>query len=452
MKIGIIGGGITGLTAAWALTKAHHEVKVFEAGKEPGGVMQTHHEDGWLVETGPNTVMARSPKIGRLIYGLGLEDEWMFADDTANKRYIVRNAKTVPLPMGVGSFLSTDLFSLKAKLRLLREPFISAWDNREEENLAHFVRRRLGDEFLDYAINPFVAGVYAGSPDSLSVKHAFPKLYELEQRYGSLIKGQIFGARERKKREETEKTKARLFTFKNGLQALPQRMAEQLGASVEYGAEVKRISGNEGSWKIDTGDKSFSDFDAVICTVPLHQLDSIRFETRGTEQLDVLGDLYYPPVSVVATGFKRDQVEHPLDGFGMLIPEAEGRSMLGTLFTSSLFPGRAPEGHVLLTTFVGGSRQPEMAKRSTEDLYPFIENDLQDLLGVQGKPVFLHHRQWPHAIPQYQVGYGKYLRAMKQFEEANPGFRFAGNFRGGISVSDCLTNALELVDEFEGGE
>src|SRR5438067_4403549 len=212
-SVAIIGGGITGLTAAFRLRQQNVPVTLYEAGQRVGGVIQTLRQDGYLAEFGPNSILETSPKIASLIRDLGLESRRLYSDPGADNRYLVRGGKPVLLPGSPVAFLGTKLFSTGAKLRLLKEPFIRRAPETPEESLAQFVVRRLGQEFLDYAINPFVAGVYAGDPARLSIKHAFPKLHALEQRYGSLILGQFLGASERKKRGEASKQNAKKISF-----------------------------------------------------------------------------------------------------------------------------------------------------------------------------------------------------------------------------------------------
>ena len=223
--IAVIGSGITGLTAAYELKRRGLPVRVFESGTEVGGVIRSVRRNGFLAECGPNTLLETSPKIPALIRELGLEEEMLYSDPAAKNKYVIRDGKPIPLPSSALGFAGTKLFSPAAKLRLFREPFISPASPEIEESLAQFVVRRLGHEFLDYAINPFVAGVYAGDPWSLSVREAFGKVYDLEQKYGSLIKGQFLGARERKKRGTVSKQNAAKISFRNGLQTLPKGLA-----------------------------------------------------------------------------------------------------------------------------------------------------------------------------------------------------------------------------------
>ena len=447
--IGIVGGGITGLITAYLLRREGIQATVYEANPEVGGAMKSHRKDGWIAEKGPNTIMARSQELLDLLEQLGLKEELLFADSDASKRFIVRNQKPVAMPTSLFNFLTTDLFSNLAKLRLLKEPFIQKWSRDHEENLAEFVERRLGSEFLDYAINPFVAGVYAGDPRHLSVKHAFEKLYNLEQDYGSLIWGQIRGAKERNERNEKPKTESRLFSFRDGIQQLPERLAEILAGQLLVNCRVDSITKEDNKWTIKAThnrDKIEARHDAVIYTAPIHALDKLEINVDVPVDLDIFNNVTYPPISVMALGFNQVHITHELDGFGMLVPKKESYNILGTLFSSTLFPNRAPDGQVLLTTFVGGMRNPDLAGLPTDELREMVIADLDDLLGVIGGPVFEHHTYWPKSIPQYDVGYSHVHEAFDDIEQNCPGFLFAGNYRYGISVSDCITSGYTVRD------
>ncbi|HEY6952299.1 MAG TPA: protoporphyrinogen oxidase, partial [Bacteroidota bacterium] len=269
----IIGGGISGLATAWWLHKASFDVVVLEREQELGGTMQTIHDRGWLIESGPNSALETTPLFKTLTADTGLAGEVVYANEIGNNRYILRGGKLHALPMSPGAFLKSHLWSTGGKLRLLKEPFIGRADH--EETIARFVERRLGREFLDYAINPFVAGVYAGNPEELSVRAAFPKLYALEERYGGLIKGQIRGRSERGKRAEKSKDRARMFAFSRGMQTFPQALGKALAKRVFTGTTVQRISENRntGSARFTvTGTRKHRNVmyraDAVISAIP----------------------------------------------------------------------------------------------------------------------------------------------------------------------------------------
>jgi oxygen-dependent protoporphyrinogen oxidase len=464
-QVVIIGAGISGLaTAAW-LDAAGVQMLVVERAPFVGGVMRSERFDDFLIETGPNSLLETTPYIGELVALAGIQDQVVYPGGAGSKRYILRQGKIFPLPMNPPAFLRTPLFSLRTKLRLLREPFIKPAPPETEESIAEFVRRRIGSEFLDYAINPFVAGVYAGDPAQLSVRAAFPKLHALEQNYGSLIRGAIRGRKKRAARAEKAKDRARMLSFREGMGALPAALHRRLSGKVLLGVGDVRIShveqapftfdGNGKNWRITlVAEKNRANAwreiyaQHVVITAPAHGVSSL-FADGLARRFIALHEMVYAPVAIVATGFRREQVRHPLDGFGFLVPEKEQRHILGTLWNSTLFPNRAPEGRVLMTTFVGGMRQPDLTNRDDRELHQLVLNELRDILGVSGAPDFMHIRRYQQAIPQYRLGHQRFLDLIDAVEREFPGLHFATNYRGGISVADCIKQAREMATKIK---
>ncbi len=436
-----MGGGITGLVCAFRLRARGVPVVVYEAAGRAGGVIESTRAAGFLAECGPNSILETSPKIRALIADLGLESRRLRSDPAAENRYLVRGGRPVCLPASPLKFFGTELFSLSAKLRLLREPFIPRAPADVEESVAQFVLRRLGREWLDYAINPMIAGIYAGDPERLSVRHGFPRLHALEQRYGSLLKGQILGARERRARGEISKQEAPKVSFDEGLQVLTDTLAARLGENLRLNCPVRQVARHAVGWEVRAAGRDGLTSHlhrAVLLAAPAYRLAEIELVADDAPSLRALGDIHYPPVASVVLGFRREDVLHPLDGFGMLVPAVERFSILGTLFSSSLFPNRAPAGHVLLTTYVGGVRAPELALRPEDELIELTLRDLRQILGVRGAPTFRHLRVYPRAIPQYEVGYGRFKDLMDEIEARAPGVFFAGHYRNGISLGDSI--------------
>jgi len=441
-KVAIIGAGITGLTAAFELQQRGIACVVYEASSRVGGCIRTVKEDGFLVECGPNSLLDTHPDLGQLIARLGLEENKLPASASAQNRFIVRDGKPIALPTSPQAFIKSKAFTAGAKLRLLREPFIRSRSNASE-SLGDFVERRLGQEFLDYAINPFVSGVYAGDPDKLATIHAFPKLYELEQKYGSLIKGAIKGAKERKARAEVASKDARMFTFDDGMDLLPRTLEAKLGGAVRREYPIASLARLEsGRWKV--GSEAYTD---VLLAIPAHAMRTLR----APFDLRLFSEIYYPPVTSLSLGFNANQFTHPLNGFGMLIPKVEKRYSLGALFPSSIFHGRAPDGMALLTVFVGGSQSPERALQSEDEILNHVLTDLRDLLGLDGEPEYKRFSVWPQAIPQYVVGYEKFLNLMEKIEADHPGVHFAGHYRDGISVANSILSGLKVAERISKG-
>lgn len=448
-SVAIIGAGITGLTAAYTLQKRQVPVTVYEASDRVGGVIRSERSGGYLAEYGPNTILETSPRIGALLEELGLKNRRLDSDPRAEARFVVRGRQPVALPMSAASFFTCKLFSTAAKLRLLREPFIGRAPADQEESVADFVRRRLGQEFLDYAINPLVSGIYAGDPAKLSIQHAFAKIYALEKQYGSLIKGQFLGARERKRRGEVAKDRAKKLSFDEGLQVLPDTLYQRVRASVRLNSPVTCLSELDAGWRVTftrAGREETADHAAVLWLAPAYHLPQLRFETRAALSLTAFGEIYYPPVASVVLGFRREDVAHPCCGFGMLNPHCEGFHSLGTIFSSALFPNRAPAGHLTLTTYVGGAQNPETAALGQGELVELTLRDLRELLGVRGQPTFIHTCHWPRAIPQYVVGYGRYKQHMTDLETKAPGLFFAGHYRDGVALSDSILAGQRVAE------
>jgi protoporphyrinogen/coproporphyrinogen III oxidase len=445
-SVAIIGAGITGLTAAFYLKRRGVPVTVYEAGWRVGGVIQSIRKDGFLAESGPNTILETSPKISELIRDLNLEARRIYPNPAAKNRYVVRDKKPLAMPSSPAKFLTTKLFSARAKFALAREPFVPPRRDGVEESVAEFVLRRLNREFLDRAIDPLVAGIYAGDPKKLSVRHAFPRLFETEQKHGSLIKGQFFGTN--KKSGEISRRNARMFSFDEGLQVLPDALAAQLGDSIKLNTQVIKLLQTKDGWRVSTSNGE-AEHDAIIFCGTAHKLAELKIESQSPLNFSAFSEIRHPPIASVVLGFRREDVAHLLDGFGMLIPKIENFKILGTIFSSSLFPNRAPENFIALTSYIGGERQPELASLPPDELVKLVCEDLSVLLGVKGMPTFQHVVLYPKAIPQYNVGYGKFKGLMSEIENKAAGLFFAGHFRDGVSLGDSIVSGVNIAERVE---
>ncbi|MCU0344339.1 MAG: protoporphyrinogen oxidase [Ignavibacterium sp.] len=448
-KVIVIGAGISGLTTAYLLSKKGFDVVILEKNNSVGGSIESVLENGFLFDRGPNSALETTPVIGQLINELNLEPELLYASKQANKRYILRDNKLHSLPMSPQGLIKTKLFSGKAKLRLMAEPFIGRSNDGYYQSLAEFVKRRLGQEFLDYAINPFVAGVYAGRPEDLSVKSAFPKLYALEEKYGGLIVGTIRSIRERKKRAEVAKQSAKMLSFKSGMIALPKAIEKYFGERVLLSSEVTSIDKNQNGYTVayqQNGNINKLNCDAVLSTIPSFCASSLF--TKYSKDFKTHADaIYYPPVLVYYLVYDRKLIKQDLDGFGFLIPAKENKSFLGALWSSVIFSDRTDETKAAFTLFIGGSRNPDFVKEDRTSLLTKVRKEFEALMGITAEPVYSSERFWEKAIPQYNLGYVEHERFFDEFEKQNPGIFISGNFRGGISVGDCIKNADLVCDK-----
>jgi protoporphyrinogen/coproporphyrinogen III oxidase len=445
--VAILGAGITGLTAALRLTQRGHRVRVFEAADRVGGAIRTERADGWLIEGGPNSLL-NDDSVSRLIDELGLRSELLKASPEARNRFIVRGGKLIAAPLSPPALVRSRLFSASAKFRIVAEFLRRPSPRTGDVSLEQFVEDHFGHEVVEYGLNPFVSGVYAGNPKKLSARHAFPKLWEGEQRHGSLLRWQMAAAKMNRGRERVG-----IISFRDGLQSLPEKIAGRLNAgTLVLNTRMEfLVPEPAGSWSIkgDSVTGRAEKFDAVIAAVPAPALAQLQIGGENEFPLAPLDAIEHPPVSSMCLGFRRADIAHPLDGFGVLVPEVERRSILGILFSSTLFPGRAPDGHVALTVLVGGTRNPELARLPTDQLLATIQPDLQQLLGVVEEPVFHRHTFWPRAIPQYNLGHEHHLETMAKVERRYPGFYIGGQVRDGISLPACIAAGERLASRID---
>lgn len=455
-NIAIIGAGVSGLSTAYHLQKAGHHAVVFELSDRAGGVIQTVQDSDYLCEWGPNSLMIGDKRIEQLLSEIGLDPETLDANTASKKRFIIDNNKVTPLPSGPLQLLSTPIFTLKGKLRVLKEPWVKKSATDSKESLSDFMQRRFGPEIVSKLVNPFISGIYAGDPQKLSVKHAFPKLYALEQEFGSLIGGLIRSKKKQKRDGSAQHKlpKRRIVSFKKGMEALPKALAENLeDGSLILEAVIGGISQNASNhrwhmdWRCPNGTIGQGSFDDVILTQPAHALEAVPLEDSVTESLSALPTLNHAPVTSLLVGYKREQVQHPLDGFGMLSTFESKSKMLGALFTSTLFPGRAPDGHVAINVMVGGVRAAEIASMPDAQLKVAVFDELRRLLGVDGKPSFCHIHRSNKAIPQLQTDYGIVARQIADCENQHPGLHLAGSYRNGIALPDRILEGMALTEK-----
>ncbi|MBP1467795.1 protoporphyrinogen oxidase [Candidatus Chloroploca sp. M-50] len=444
----IVGGGISGLSAAYTLYKRGFEVLVIEAHAEVGGSMQSMTtRDGYVLDCGPNTVTTKDARLWAEFADLGLLDSLIAADRSGTKRYILLDGKPAIIPSSPPALIKTPLLSTAAKLRFVREPFVSR-SGAPDESVADFFTRRLGPEPTERLIDPFVSGVYSGDPRKMSVKAAFPSLWEAEQRGGSIVRGMLKGRqRPAKGTPKGPKMRSVLFGFPGGIADWPKAIARTLGPNrVWSSARATDLFQEGANWRLVVERNGRTEpvvaRAVVLATSAFVAADLI--DAIANSAATALREIPYAPVNVVHLGYRRDQVAHPLDGFGVLAPSCEQRNFLGILWSSTLFRGRAPEGKVLTTTLVGGSLRPDLTELDDASLVKTIAAENADVLGITGLPEMSNVARWPHALPQYTFGHTERIAALEATEQRLPGLFFVGNYRGGVGVPKCWKNGATM--------
>ncbi|MEO0055866.1 MAG: hypothetical protein RLZZ50_1813 [Verrucomicrobiota bacterium] len=444
LPVAVVGAGITGLAAAWHLMRAGRDVVVFESAAAPGGNIQSErHPDGWLIENGPNSLQ-ETPAVSALVQSLGLASVRQEASPAAKNRYVLRDGRLRPLPVSPPDFFISSVFSKRTKFRVFKEFFRRRHPRLHDLPLSDFFREHFGQELLDYALDPFVSGIYAGDAAKLSARHSFPSLWKAEREHGSLLRAQIASAKAKRARGEKPGPPP-IVSFADGLATLPHALAAALPSrTLRLGSAVRQISPSRAGWILDASPAER--FSHVLLALPAPALARLAIGAPGaTTSISSLDHIEHPSVTALFLGFRRTDVAHPLDGFGALMPSVEKRSILGVLFNSTLFPGRTPESHVAMTVMIGGARHGDLALHPLDYQLPLVQRELAELLGVSADPVFVRRTVWPRAIPQYLLNHDAHLDVIAAAESRHPGLHIGGPVRDGIGLPACLAAGERLA-------
>jgi len=448
----IIGGGLTGLVTAFYLKKRNIPFLVLEKDSRVGGAIQTRHEDGFSYEAGPNTGVISHPEVAELFEDLNSLCKLEIADERAKKRLIWKNGKWEPIPSGLAGAIKTPLFSFRDKIRILGEPFRSPGKD-PDESLASLVKRRMGESFLNYAVDPFVKGVYAGDTEYLIPRYALPKLYRLEQEYGSFIGGSI-KKKMREKDPRMKKATREVFSVEGGLENLIRALETAIGKENIYSGQenikVERQASGKFITRASTQKEAIEiSSDYVITTTGSYELMNILpFIKDEVENID---NLLYARIAEIAFGFKQWN-GIPLDAFGGLVPSLEQRNILGVLFPSAFLKNRAPKGGALLACFLGGVKKDYMLDKSDEQLIRIASDEVKTMMGLKEfNPDLVRLFRYEHAIPQYGIHTGERLERIKKVEQKHPGLLLAGNIRDGIGMADRIRQGVALAGSIAEG-
>jgi oxygen-dependent protoporphyrinogen oxidase len=428
----VIGGGISGLACAWRLKQLGVGVTLLEASSRAGGLTGTVQKDGFLFESGPQSFQGAAPMLD-LIREAGIGGELQRADPNA-PRYIYLRGKLQKIPMTPQALMTSSLLGLKSRAKLASEPFKRTKPPSKEESVAEFVRRKFGHEILEYLVAPFVSGVYAGDPEKLSLKAAFPTLEEWEREYGSVLRGAM-----KSKTGAEKKAAPPLCSFQRGVSSLGGAIAEKLGESVRFGAEVVSVKrGADFEVCFTTRERNETLRAAVVVIATPAYIASHLIASLSPALARTLSGIEYAPVAVVASGYYERQISQALDGFGFLIPRSEKVRTLGTVWNSSLFPGRAQAGSVAITSFIGGATDPKVVEHSEDEVASIVQAENAHILGITGSPIATAVWKYPKALPQYNLGHGHIVEALRDGERANSGMFFCGNYLEGPALGKCV--------------
>ncbi len=462
-RIVIIGGGIAGLAAA------HHarelmqqksldlEIKLLEASSRLGGSITTEYIDDFLVEGGPDSFITEKPWALRLCERVGLTPRLVSTQSAFQKIYIVHRGKLQLLPEGffllaptrLWPFIQTPLFSWSGKLRMACELFLPRGQANDDESLGSFVRRRFGREALERVAQPLVGGIYASDPDQLSLSATMPRFKEMERARRS-VSWAMWSEQRRRARKGPGGSGARwsLFvTLRGGMQELIETLGQRLPeGSVHVNTPVTRLVRNESKkpWRIETGGKDSIEADGVILAAPAYR-SSEMLSSIAPEAAQALSQIAYASTATASFGYRREDFPGALDSFGFVVPAIENRKIMACTFSSVKYPGRAPEGRVLLRAFIGGMLQPELFHDDDPTIEKNVRAELADLLGVRAAPLFSRIWRHPRSMPQYHVGHGKLVQRIESALEPFPGLALAGSAYHGVGISDCVRTGEEAA-------
>jgi oxygen-dependent protoporphyrinogen oxidase len=462
----VIGGGLSGLVCAYRLQQSRVPVLLLEGSSSPGGMIATREKNGFIFECGPQAPRF-SPALWQLIRELGLESEFVAGDSRA-PRYILKNGRLHPAPFSPGAFLGTSLVSVSSKYRLLCEPLRRTHPPDREESLAAFITRKFDADTLDYLVDPFISALLAGDVHQVGVASAFPFLERWEREQGSLLRGALHSRSRQnskpgangtgqvstgKKSLKVTDALPSLGNFRSGLAALPTALARALGESVRLNTKVEAIEGAAGApqsgnftWRVRLASGDVVESGAVVLATPAYE--SARILQRSAPDLSAqLAAIAYAPIAVVSSGYARAQVRHRLDGFGIMIPRREKLRAIFQTWNSSIFPGRAPDGYVLINNFAGGSTDPEFVMQDDDAVANAVENETAKLLQIEGPPVERMVWKHPRAFPQFNVGHKDAVASIAGSVSRLPGIVLAGNYLAGRSLGECYDSGAKAAEE-----
>jgi oxygen-dependent protoporphyrinogen oxidase len=448
-RVVVVGGGISGLCAAYLLKSRGFEVSLLEASHRVGGKAWTLREDGFVCEEGPNGFLDNRPETLRFIADIGLSQSLLRASKAAKDRFIVRKSRLISLPDNPKAFLSSPVLPCYAKLRLMLEFFIKAKKDDEDETVADFARRRLGKQALDYLIEPLVSGVFAGDATKLSLRSAFPRIYELENTYGGLFRALLALRKQGKAKGAVGAPSGQLTSFFGGMRTLVEHLENLLKDSIILGARVHGIELKGKEYLVfysKDGKDGCIEAPIVILSCPSY-VSATLISSLSSRLSKAMNQIPYAPIVVVGLGFPLSHFKKPPKGFGFLAPMVEKRPVLGCLFDSSIFDDRAREGDCLVRFMVGGARSSDMAQKDDRAIVESCIAELDTFLGLRGEPRFVRVIRHEQGIPQYNKGHGQILGTIEEEMSRFQGLYICNNAYYGVGINDCISRANMVANK-----
>lgn len=435
--IAVLGGGISGLSAAWYLKKKGFEVTLFEAQEDTGGVIRSVSNQYSVFDFGPNTIRDKTGSVSEMITDLGLEDEMLSMSEGSKTRFIVRNGELKKIKQNPISFLFSDVLSWKGKKELFSEPIRKSTNSDSDESIGFFLERRIGKEAVEYLADPFFSGIYAGDIYSLSKNKLIGKLADFEQEYGSISKGFL------KSRKEKSSFKPKVISFKKGVQQLTDKLTERLENSILH-EEVKSLQVQQSNFKVTTADHEYI-FDKVVSCLPAYVLKEV-LKTDDQKLENSLSEIDYSPMLSTQLVFKKEDLNLPENGFGFLVPRKENIRLLGAIWKSNIFPDQTEDEYVHVNLMTGGSHDIKVIDQDISDIEKEVIQEFSTIMNMNGDVEMVSSKLWKNAIPQFHVGFESVEESMDRFQQENTGFYIGGNFRWGVSASDCVDGAKNLSE------
>ena len=473
LRVAVIGGGITGLAAAQRLVSKSDtmQVTLFESSRRLGGIIRTEEADGFLIELGPDSFITNKPAGLRLCQQIGFTEHLIPTDAGYRRSLVLRNGQPMTVPDGFmlmapakpWAIMTTPVLSLGGKLRLLAEAFVGRKTSADDESLASFVRRRFGRQALDRLVQPLVGGIYTSDPEKLSLKATMPRFLDMEQSHGSVIRATLAQQKSAAPGEGSSGSGARYGLFVSADKGLSS-LIESLEAWLQKTGRVKFRTGctitelapppqQLAKWSVSTEGSTVSEeFDAVIMTLPTHAAARLLPDQSFQDLVTLLKKIEYASSALVVSGHKLSDFRNPMDAFGLVIPAIENRKILAVSFSSRKFPNRAPEGHLLLRTFVGGAMQPELLQMDDDAMVATVNSELKDIFGMSADPMFSEVVRYNNAMPQYHVGHLELIAQIESAQAKIPGLQLAGSAYNGVGIPDSIASGQAAADRVLTGQ